>query len=65
MTHDSEMNACSKLIAIALSLAAFIFSTGASLAQEIERPARMKELPKRFRRLCGNRAEGRSCSAFR
>ncbi len=45
MTHDYEMNACRKLFTFALSLTAIIFSAGASLAQEIERPARMKELP--------------------
>ncbi|HKQ72149.1 MAG TPA: hypothetical protein VJ810_00380 [Blastocatellia bacterium] len=39
------MNACIGRIAISLTIAACLLSAGASLAQEIERPARMKDLP--------------------
>jgi len=39
------MNTCVGRIAITLSLAACILSAGTALAQETERPARMKDLP--------------------
>lgn len=45
MIRESKMNTCSGRIAIALSLTACMLSAGASLAQETERPARMKDLP--------------------
>jgi uncharacterized membrane protein YkoI len=45
MIRESEMNTRSGRIAIALSFAACLLSAGMTLAQETERPARMKELP--------------------
>jgi len=39
------MDTCIGRIAITLTLTALILSAGPSLAQEIERPARMKDLP--------------------
>ena len=39
------MNTCKGYIAIALSLAACMLWAGTALAQETERPARMKDLP--------------------
>jgi uncharacterized membrane protein YkoI len=45
MIREPKMNTCSRPIAIALSLTACLLSAGASLAQETERPARMKDLP--------------------
>lgn len=45
MIREPKMNTCSRRIAIALSLIACMLSAGASLAQETERPARMKDLP--------------------
>src|SRR5262249_57501924 len=45
MICESKMNTCSGRIAITLSLAACMLSAGTTLAQETERPARMKDLP--------------------
>jgi hypothetical protein len=45
MICEPEMNTYIGRIATTLTLAALLLSAGASLAQEIERPARMKDLP--------------------
>ena len=45
MICKSKMNTCSVSVSIWLSLAASILLAGATLAQETERPARMKDLP--------------------
>src|SRR5262245_11498931 len=45
MICGPNMNTCIGRIAITLTLAALPLSAGTSLAQEIERPARMKDLP--------------------
>jgi hypothetical protein len=45
MIHKPEMNTCKGYIAIASSFAACALLTVMALAQETERPARMKDLP--------------------
>ena len=45
MICEPKMDTCIGRIAITLTLTALILSAGPSLAQEIERPARMKDLP--------------------
>jgi len=46
MAYDSEMNPRSERIAVALWLAACLLLSGAALAQNTERPVKMKDLPK-------------------
>jgi uncharacterized membrane protein YkoI len=45
MIREPKMNTCKGHIAIALALAACMLLSGTALAQETERPARMKDLP--------------------
>lgn len=45
MIRESRMNTRSGRVAISLSFAACLLSAGMTLAQETERPARMKDLP--------------------
>src|SRR5262245_24129768 len=45
MIRESKMNTCSAHIAVALLLVACMLSAGTIVAQETERPARMKDLP--------------------
>jgi uncharacterized membrane protein YkoI len=45
MIHKPKMNTCKGYIAIAASFAACVLLAGTILAQETERPARMKDLP--------------------
>jgi uncharacterized membrane protein YkoI len=45
MIHEPKMNTCKRYIAVASSFAASMLLAGTTLAQETERPARMKDLP--------------------
>jgi len=45
MIREFKMNTCRGRIAIALLVAACVLQAGTTLAQETERPARMKDLP--------------------
>ena len=45
MIHKPKKNTCKGYIAIASSFAACVLLAGTTLAQETERPARMKDLP--------------------
>ena len=65
MIHEPEMNTCKGYIAIALSFAACMLLTGTALAQETERPARMKDLPQAVQAAVREQSKGRSCVAFR
>ena len=45
MIPEPKMNTCKRYIAVASSFAACMLLAGTTLAQETERPARMKDLP--------------------